>query len=144
MKQKFNQYFEMTVRKSNGEIISTLKEDKPESLKKLVFEIHDHFDCMPNDWLYSIIQEAFENIEENYSDNTDIDTILSDLSSDLYYSDLLDWLSNPFAPELMDEAEQEYGYKDFYSLIQNAQLLAKDKIYRIVNDFIEEQTEEEV
>ena len=135
---KYSQYFQSAVRTSTQKEFIKLKEDAPKELETLIREIHFRIfeGCLPNDWIYKTILEAFEELEENKLDEINIE-------ADCYYNDLYTWLGEPFAHGICNEYLEEFAYKTtkIYELIASAQWLAKDKIYNAVNEFMEEHNE---
>lgn len=69
-------YFD-TKSRSEGEsrkYFVILKDNAPEDLQKLVRDIHKHEfnDCLPNDWIYATIYEAFKELRHEELDNITI------------------------------------------------------------------------
>lgn len=124
----YNTFFYKT---NNGNIC--LKDERPEELYDLVYDIHQEFNAMPNNWFYGIIAEAFYFFEE---DGLDIDDI--NIETDCYRSDLYKWFGEPFATACIEDYQEEFGIHshDVWTIISNGQWLAMDKIYRLVSDFI--------
>jgi len=118
-------------------------DDAPDELADLIRDVHfDHFDgALPNDWIYREILDAFETLEEN---GNDIENCCFD--SDPYYSDLYRWFNNGFADEYCNEV-LEGGIlgepKDIWAIIGAAQHFARERIYRAVSEFLEEQENKE-
>lgn len=138
---KYSQYFETAERADTNENFTRLKDNAPEILNELIQEIHGTFyNCLPNDWIYSVILEAFEAFEENELDDYTIE-------ADIYNSDVLNWLyenGNAFAIQYCNDYLEEFGTrsKEIIQFISGGQSLAKDKIYHKVNDFIQELQED--
>lgn len=133
MRKEYSKYFEKALRHDGVHFIKR-RADAPDDLAELIREIHlEYFGgALPNDWIYSTILEAFEDLEREEIDDLN-------LECDPYYSDLYKWFGEPFAHELCEEAQEEEvcaGAK-VYEIIGTAQWLAKDRIYRAVNDFIQ-------
>ena len=92
----YSQYFITKSRDCGHDFICT-NEEAPKELKDLIQDIHmNGFNCMPNDWIYRTIMEAFEELEESKLEDIDI-------SADSYYSDLYKWFGEPFAHEFCQE-----------------------------------------
>jgi hypothetical protein len=126
---KYSEYFE-TKKRQNDTFHVCLKDDSPQELKTLMFDIHLLFDALPNDWIYLITLNAFEELEDN-----DFDDIA--IEADPYYHDLYKWFGEPFATALCAEVKEEFGpFGDIHQWIASAQWLALDKIYRAVDDFM--------
>lgn len=137
--KKYSEYFIVKKRNETNESFFSLSQDAPKELTKLVYDIHQDFDCLPNDWIYSIIVEAFEELEETPLDNCSYE-------ADCYYNSLYKWFGEPYANELCSEYLTEFGCGidtiSMYTIIGNAQYLAKDRIYRFVDEFLEEHDKE--
>lgn len=130
----FTQYFE-TATRPNGNTFTRNTDNCPEHIKEFIHFVHDHFDAMPNDWIYETIYNAFEYLEHNTIDDVNIEP-------SVYNSTLIEWLHNPFAINCIDEYRQEIGFNekdDFITQISRGQWLAMDIIYRLVSDFIDDQ-----
>lgn len=129
---KYSNYFE-TKKRQNGDKFFCLKENSPQKLKDLIKDIHfNHFyDCLPNDWIYETIYNAFEELELNTIENINIET-------DVYFSDLCDWLSkNSFSKIYCDEAiENELCDHNLESIISRGLYEAKYIVYYVVNKFL--------
>lgn len=135
---KYSAFFTVGTR-SNGSKFTKSVNDGPSELREFVRDVHmKHFeDCLPNDWIYQTISRAFDELEENSIDDITID-------SDPYYSQLLEWMGNPYAHGLCNNAIIELGpFSDIYDLIGAAQHNAMFDIYNLVNEFIEEHKEDD-
>lgn len=137
----YGQYFEVKTRNEGGDYIA-MKDSTPnevkEELKSFIFEVHQEFGgCLPNDWLYLIISEAFEMLEEENIDEVAIE-------ADPYYKDLYTWFGEPYAHELCQKVIEEgiSEINDVYNIIATAQYLAKRKIYGLVWDFMGKDSDE--
>ncbi len=130
----YTQYFVEKTR-SDGNKFVACTDDAPECIRDLIREIHFSFfdGCLPNDWIYKIIVEAFEELEEN-----DLDDVYPE--SDCYYWELKKWFLEPFADKYVEEA-MELGLTRIYEVIGLAQTNAKQNIYYAVNEFLEQQRE---
>ena len=137
LKLKYTDYFCLKNRENSN--IVCLNQNAPQELKDLVKDIHfDHFDrALPNDWIYSIIGEAFDALA-----NDSIEDIT--VEADMHYHDLLAWLQNSFAADYCDEVRED-GLTNlettFYEMVGMAQYMAKRRIYEAVDAFINEQGE---
>lgn len=139
---KYSQYFEVAKRADTNREFIRLKDDKPKELVDLIAKIHQRlfYGALPNDWIYSVILEAFEALEENDLDDCTIE-------ADIYNHDLLNWLyenGNTFAIQYCNDYLEEFGNRsnDIVQYISGGQWLSKDRIYTYVNDFILETSEE--
>lgn len=123
------EYFERGVRKDTGQPYYFLKEEAPEDLKELIYEIHKDFDSLPNDWIYEQIREAFQDLKMD-----DLDNCL--IEADVYDNDLYKWLGEPFADGLCNECLESGNIKSIWSVVAVAQYLCKKQIYEAVDAFI--------
>lgn len=140
--EKYSKFFEKKY--MNPKAISTgfycLSDESPKDLKTLILKIHREFDSWPNDWIYKTILEAFRELEEN---DNDMDSI--EIEADIYNSDRYEWLGNHFAYECCDEALVNglcEGVNNISDIIVSGQWLAKDRIYRLVHEFLNEKESE--
>ena len=135
---KYNKYFEVT--KCKAEIVS-LHKDAPVELQNLIHDIHRDLNSdLPENWIYDNILDAFFKIEEEYASDIEIETILNEIEPAIYNYNLIDWSQSYYAQLLIDEAEEEFGYKDFIGVIRNGQYKGLDIIYRNVHEFINQPT----
>jgi hypothetical protein len=115
-----------------------LVDNAPIKLQELIKEIHiNKFrDCMPNDWIYGTILEAFSDLKNDSLEDITIE-------ADSYNADLLEWLGNSYSEELCNEAIEEeiWDRKNIYNLISSGQSIAKELIYNSVNEFMQEDEE---
>ena len=132
----YSQHFQLKER-PNGESFICLKDDAPIELREFVQAVHfDYFDgCLPNDWIYETIHDAFEILEVENLDNVNIE-------GDPYYNNLRKWLENPFAHEYCNQVMSEVSYNYFFDIILTAQGEAKRTIYSAVNNFLMEKANE--
>jgi hypothetical protein len=135
---KYNEYFES---KKRGEInFIVFKDERPEELHELVRDIHlNHFyGCMPNDWIYSTICEAFEAFECNY-DRDNWEDACYEIEGETRHYHLIEWLKESYASEFYAEYVSEYGesLNNIFARIGGGQIIAKERIYREVKDFLE-------
>lgn len=142
---EYTQYFERRRRHGTENEFYALKEKAPESLRDLIQNIHmeEPFGCLPNDWVYEAIYNAFEELP-NY--DYDLERCINDLESDPYYNQLHDWLHNSFAHNCIEEAREIgliSGESDLYQQIGRGQILAKEAIYTSVMEYINCNMEED-
>lgn len=129
---EYSKFFETRKRAQTGESFIALTEDAPEELKQLVRDIHGRFGSMPNDWIYKVILEAFEDME----DVQDLDSCV--IEADCYRWELIDWLQNHYAIQFIEEARETEGSdSSFEGMIQNGQTHAKYTIYQAVYIFLD-------
>lgn len=134
---KYNEQFELKTRDCGHDFYCIIS-DAPnkDDLGDLVRDIHfDLFGgCLPNDWIYDQIHSAFCLFEEEGGDEIS----LYGLEADPYYLGLYKWFGEPFAFELCSEVFED-GLVDgsnVYTTIATAQLVAKERIYQAVWDFL--------
>lgn len=136
----YYQYFQTKERNvdDRSSFFTCLTDDAPEDLSDFIHKIHDdYFDaCLPNDWVYAVISNAFEEIHHDK-----IDDIM--IEADPYYYDLVKWLHNGFADGYCNKALSEGLNEgtDVHDIIGWGQFMAKECIYQAVNEFIEEERE---
>lgn len=139
MDKQYTKYFVSKQRPDESYFVS-LSDDSPEELKELVHHIHDDiFNAYPNDWIYSTISEALEDLSESSLDDITIE-------GDVYTKDLLKWYTETpsadyFCVEAVDLGLTSSQRID--ELIGWGQYLSKKAIYESVNDFLEKQQNEE-
>jgi len=140
-KQTYTKYFEVRKKQYDGTEFSCLNDKAPQVLCDFVRDVHRrHFyDIWPNDWIFATIHQAFDDLEENSLEDITIDP-------DMYNNQLYKWLhenGNAFASAYCDEYMQEFGLEtyDLNKILTGGQWLAKDKIYNLVNQFMQEQKE---
>lgn len=111
----------------------SLKDSAPEELKHFVYQVHEAFDSLPNDWIYCEIYNAFNKLANDSIDDINIE-------ADAYHSDLYKWLGEPFASSCIEDYMSDFSAKttDIYEMIASGQWVAKNRIYQMVNDFINE------
>ncbi len=116
------------------------RDDCPQEVRDLIMNIHfDHFfGCLPNDWIYTTIAEAFSDLENDPIENITI-------QADIWNSDLTEWLndncgafSQAYCNEVMEDAP---GYDNIINILSDAQHRAKERIYYSVSDFLTEEKE---
>jgi len=131
----YSSYFRWQVRKDDSEYV-TYAEGAPEHLKEFVRDVHSKvFGAgTPDDWIYETIYDAFLDLESMSLENIQ-------LESDLYNSNLLDWLYIPNAEAFCDDVLQEGMFTKIFDVIMCAQVKAKYAIYEEVAMFIESQSE---
>ena len=124
----------------NGTTIYAKLCDKDEkAMDNLKYDIQKAVDIdNSTDWVESIIEDAFEELSEN-----DIDDI--NIEADCYNHQLMKWFYDNFAYEICDEARKELGgeEKRIIDQISLGQWYAKDRIYHMVNDWLEEHKEDD-
>lgn len=140
-RKKYAELFESAKRNNSDEMFVRKKTDEYEDLNELIQDIHNALHCgLPDDWIYGEIWEAFEVLEEN-----DIEDL--SIEADCYHHQLLKWFSQcNCAPSCCDEALEEgllEGVNEIWKIISGGQWFAKDRIYRMVYEFIQEDEEEE-
>ncbi len=135
----YTQYFDYKKR-DNGTSFYCLNDNAPDRLRDFIREVHqgDEFDCLPNDWIYEVIHNAFEEI-------IDTDLVQFSVEADCYRSELKKWALEPFSDYFIDHALYNYGgiVKEYSELLGFAQADAKETIYNRVLEFLREQKEGE-
>lgn len=138
----YTQYFE-TKKRIDGKQIKCLKENAPIELVHLIREIHTNcfWDCAPNDWIYSTIYEAFQDLKADEIDDIHIE-------AEPYNDQLATWFyenCNAYANELSQEVADEMDMKgcSAIDLISCAQHEGITRIYQAVNDFLKEREAKE-
>lgn len=138
----YRNYFKQ-LKRSDGKHFITVTDDAPVELKNFIHCVHSvyFFKCLPNDWIYSIIQRAFEELHLDSLQDINIE-------ADIYNHDLAYWFynnCNQYAHEYCNEWLEDCYYKDLnidmIEIIRKAQEVAKIRIYCLVNDFIQQQKE---
>lgn len=131
----YTQYFIRGVR-VGGDKYVYLSDDAPAELKELIRKIHfeSFYECLPNDWIYSMTREAFETLEQDDLEDINIET-------DIYHHDLAIWFAQnhfAYANQLSAEMMEDFGSgcQNAISLIEIAQHEAINRIYQAVNDFL--------
>lgn len=132
-RKKYHQYFKSDLRPA-GKRFYKCVDCPPEDLKDLIYTIHQDlfYGAMPDDWIYETIHDAFYDLEDCSLDSFNIE-------ADPYNYQLYEWLGSGYAKEYCAEVlEEGLDAKDIYYIISAAQERAKDRIYRAVEDFINE------
>lgn len=126
-------YSEMFIKKERADGTKFMVFEGSEYIQDFIHDIHrDYFfDCWPNDWIYSIIAEAFDALEKDSIENCNFD-------ADPYYNDLINWLKEPYAQEYVNEVLEECGGINLTDIISDAQSNAIKNIYYAVDEFITE------
>jgi len=108
----------------------------------LIYHIHDDiFDSLPNDWIYSVIYEAFEELSRDKLEDITIE-------ADSYTSDLYEWFGHPFAVGFCNEymgimCVNCTNIPSIYEIIAGAQGHVKTLIYEAVDHFLTEENRHE-
>lgn len=130
LRKEYARFFK-TVQRSNGEVFITTVKYAPTELEDFIYSVHRKFFCTHNDWIYSVIQDAFLDLSSD-----DLDDIT--ISSDVYDKELCDWIKEPYAKDACNECLEEglCGGANIIGIISFAQFYVKQQIYEAVNDFI--------
>ena len=134
LRKEYARFF-VTKTRADGKRFITLMDNEPQDLCDVIYSIHKAIGCgFPNDWIYSVIRDAFEDLFQD-----DLDDI--QLDADIYNVDLCEWLKETYANDACHECMiQEMCTKnDIMSIISCAQICVKQQIYEAVNDFINEE-----
>lgn len=129
----YQKYFQRKMRANETKTSFTcLRSNAPENLTEFMYTIHQSFDdCLPNDWIYETAHTAFDELS-----NDPIDKIT--IEPDVYNHELIEWLNNPYALSVIGECQENDATLDFLDIIRCAQIYSKDRIYSMVNDFMQE------
>ena len=140
---QYTQQFEWKKR-DNGTYFYCIKEDEG-ALYDLIHSIHEEqfYGCLPDDWVYGQIYNAFEALEDHISDD-DFDRACTEIQTDVYTNDLLEWAKWPIAREYIQQGIDDFGNKgcDLDKTISLGQHLAIEAIYRRVWEFLQAEREE--
>lgn len=128
----YTKYFEFKNR-SDGSKFVCLKDGAPALLSAFIKLIHIElfFGCLPNDWIYKTIYEAFDELSEDALEDITIE-------ADDYPNEYLTWLHENykcFAQAYCDEWVCDFGdnqANDIDKIITGGQWLARDRIYNRV------------
>ncbi len=128
----YTQYFQTKTRVQSGDKFVCLTGNAPEQLKDFIRQVHfDCFDgCLPNDWIYRTIEEAFEALNNDPIENCTIE-------ADIYDSELIQWLQEPFAKCFCNSFGCEVN--DIVEKIRCGQVEAMKEVYIACNQFIQSQ-----
>ena len=131
MLEDYTKYFQIKTRVQDQKAFYCLTDDKPKELYQLVFDIHQMFDALPNDWIYKTIYEAFDELSRDLIGNISIE-------SDFYNSDLKQWFLEPYSTSMCDDylISFDHNPKDIIEILSGGQWMMKDKIYHAVSDFL--------
>lgn len=103
VKAKLARSFLTRKTRESGEQFVCQKDDAPDWLNDMCRDAHD--DMLPDDFVYSVIEDALDAIIDQDGDAEDVS-----LEADTYNRDLLAWLSsNLDRASYCDEACEEYG-----------------------------------
>lgn len=132
--KKYSEYFITRTRKDTEEVFICCSDDKPIELEDFIYRVHkDLFGgALPNDWIYGVLSEAFEAIENE----EEFDSIINELDYDPYDSDLYKWFNNSFANEYCAEVMEEFSFKNVMDILRAGNTIAKRAIYSAVNEFL--------
>jgi len=136
---KYKQYMESRLFGEEGNRHSRYftKDNAPQDLSDLIHDIHNELgQGLPTDWVYEQVYDAIYSYEKDGV--TDFDDL--SIESDIY--NLFDW-ARDFV-DMIDEASQELGRgEDIHSEIAQANWYCKDRIYRLVYEFLDKAEDEE-
>lgn len=133
--QELRDAFERRER-NNGDKFVCLKDGSPEWMKLVIREAHD--DMFPDDWRYSMIEEAATALAED-GDPDDVN-----LEADIYTHELTGWLhSRADRYSFCDEALNEYGckFENTITLLQMGQDYEKSQVLGLVRLALEKLVE---
>ena len=100
---------------------------------------HDNGELLPNDCVYSIINDALSIICECETQEEAEERIYSELEADIYNSNLLKWVaSNLTFSYYVDEAMTEYGANTLFDALSYGQKRFKEEIaFNVLNKLVE-------
>lgn len=132
-----------TATRADGTKYTKLTEGRPDWVQQMVMKAHDGM--MPDDFKYEVIKEALELISNDPSlDDEEIADLYQEMEVDIYYGSLVKWLGSDQARSCyMTEELREGEHKDFFTLIQSAQLREKQEIFGLVLSSLLAHQEEE-
>lgn len=134
---EYAKYFQTKTRLMTQGKLICLVDEAPEDLSELIQWIHKSYflGALPNDWIYSTIQDAFYDLQDNEFEDISIEC-------DVYNNQLAEWLKEPYANEYCIQAAEELGAKNnIFDAIGQGQSMAKQAIYDAVNEFIQKDNE---
>lgn len=129
------------IKRNDNEEIVTLKEGRPDWVQDLVHKAHG--DMMPDDFRYSIIEEAIDAIAEA----EDLDEAESEYvdNIDIYTNDLTGWLhSRNDRYDYVDQARDEFGDPaNTIDSLQQGQMMERREVFALVREGLEHISPEE-
>ena len=132
--KNYSQYF-ITKTRDSGESFICLTDQAPEELQSLVEEAHEGM--LPDNYKYQFLLESFQSLEDR---EYNFDHTREAIESDVYYRDLLTWVSSHVdRPSMCDEAALDLGAvdADLMYLIALGQQQEKSRVLEHVIDFLE-------
>lgn len=111
----------------------------PPELREFIRGVHfDYFSgCLPNDWIYRKIYDAFFEMQE--LDTDDAERLIDEIEGDPYNSQLLEWAAESYADGFLNDQMEELHFLNFYELIGTAQTYAIRIIYHEVLEYLQDQ-----
>lgn len=134
--------FTQDVRESGETFVKTI-DDCPEELTSLIHAAHG--DMLPDDWRYNCIWNALL----AFAEYDDPDSVIDDVESDPYHSDLLRWLSSHtdrpyYVNQYVEQYVEEFGKPNDFDLMQLigfGQWMEKREVYSSVLESLQELVE---
>lgn len=127
-------YFQRKSRET-GETFYCIADDAPDWVVDAVRDCHDGE--LPNDWRYETVAAIFDCVADGWDDSAEIANGLTDI----YNSDLLQWLSdNATRADYIDEARAEWltGDANLIAQVMAGQYLAIEEMASQILAAIEE------
>lgn len=144
--QHYADAFEARTRNDGKEFVCLSDSHKGGELAEFVRTVHmgDDFDCLPNDWIYGEIADAFFRCTEYDHDKWEY--INGDLEPEYMHARLLDWMREPYAAGWCTIAQNEgivSTDSNIFDWMQAAQMIARRYIHESVHAWIEQQYEKQ-
>lgn len=132
-------------KRENGDDYVVLKDGHPEWMTDIIRKAHDNGELLPNDTTYRFIEAAIDTIADCEDDASydDIGDRLCDIESDVYTSDLTEWLhASNYHVDYLTQAAEEYGITDGFQLLAAAQGIHRREVAYAVMAALGEMAEE--
>lgn len=130
-----------TAERTNGEKFKRLKDDSPQWMTDIVHAAHG--DMLPDDWRYSMVEDAVDAIA-NLADDADEDAIIEardTIEADIYTHALTGWLhSRNDRYAYCDDAMEDYGHikADLCAILSMGQQREKQEVFDQVLEALRE------
>ena len=109
------------------------------NLVKLTYEVSSKTN-LSNDSVYRFVMESLGSIADSEGSKEEIQDIGHQIEADYMTSDLTEWLNESnYHVEYLTNAMSEYSPKDGFEALRIAQYLAKEEVFYIVLDLLDEQ-----
>ena len=95
---------------------------------------------LSNDSVYRFVMESLGSIADSEGSKEEIQDIGHQIEADYMTSDLTEWLNESnYHVEYLSQALSEFSPKDGFDALRIAQYLAKEEVFYIVLDWLDEQ-----